>query len=187
LKKGAGAPQYRIVFRRLGVPNAFALPGGCIVVADEIVALAPQDDAALLTVLGHELGHLQERHGMRGIVRASLFSAVAAWYLGDISGVAAGAAAGFTSLSYSRGAEQSADRYALRLMHDNGISTRPAAELFRRLADLQPDRTAGSTVAPGRGAEMPEYLSTHSDVRGRIALFENEDTEPAAAAAAKPR
>ena len=32
-----GAEHYSIVFRRAGAPNAFALPGGTIVVTDEMV------------------------------------------------------------------------------------------------------------------------------------------------------
>jgi Zn-dependent protease with chaperone function len=172
LVKPAGVPEYRIAFRRLGAPNAFALPGGSIVVGDELVALAPDDDAALMTVLGHEMGHLHYRHGMRALVRATLFSAVAAWYLGDISGVAAGAAAGFTSLSYSRDAERAADLYALQLMQANGLSTRPAVVLFQRLVDWQPGPRGDAGGAAAGHIQVPEYLSTHPDMRDRIHLFE---------------
>lgn len=179
LDKPARIPAYRIEFRRLGAPNAFALPGGAIVLGDELVALAPGDDStAVMTVLAHELGHLEYRHGMRGIVRATLFSAVAAWYLGDISSFVASAAAGFTALSYSRDAEHSADLYALALMQRNRLETHSAAQLFQRLADWQPEAGQGAQGAGTRHLALPEYLSTHPDTRGRIALFESGPAAP---------
>jgi Zn-dependent protease with chaperone function len=182
LKRRTDAPAYRIEFRELGVPNAFALPGGAIVVADELLALAPDDDTAAMTVLAHELGHEQYRHGMRGIVRTTLFSAGAAWYLGDISTFAASATAGFTALSYSRDAEHAADEYALAMMHDNALSTHGAAMLFERLADWRPEHKTGGDTAAHRRLDLPEYVSTHPDIRDRIRLFD----DGAAASSAKP-
>ena len=59
---GNSTPEHRIVFRKSKIgPNAFALPSGDIVLTDEMVALMP-DDEAIMGVLAHELGHLQQRH-----------------------------------------------------------------------------------------------------------------------------
>ena len=44
--------------------NAFALPGGIIVVTDDLVKIAKSDDE-VLGVLAHELGHVRHRHTMR--------------------------------------------------------------------------------------------------------------------------
>ena len=150
--------------------------------SDELVALAGDDDEALLTVLAHELGHLAHRHSMHALVQTALFSALAAWYFGDVSTFVASAGAGLTALRYSRAAENAADIYALRMMQANGVPTRPAAELFKRLAgDVVGAKTApdkDSAKAPRKAGiaaqvEVPEYLSTHPDVRARIALFEH--------------
>jgi len=171
LRLPEGSTPGHIVFRRLGVPNAFALPGGTIVMADELVALAQDDDSALMTVLGHELGHIQARDGLRALVRATLFSTLAAWYLGDISSFVASAGAGITSLSYSRAAEAAADGYALQLMRANAISTRGAALLFRRLAGATTGRD-GDQAQTASASAIPEYLSTHPDIQERIRRFE---------------
>lgn len=45
--------------------NAFALPDGTLVVTDELVELAGDNDDEVLAVLAHELGHIHERHGLR--------------------------------------------------------------------------------------------------------------------------
>ncbi len=46
--------------------NAFALPGGVLFMTDALVALA--EPAAILGVLAHELGHVQQRHATRVVV-----------------------------------------------------------------------------------------------------------------------
>jgi Zn-dependent protease with chaperone function len=166
-------PSYNIEFRRMGVPNAFALPGGTIVVSDEIVALAGEDPDALRTVLAHELGHLQYRHGVRNLVHASLVSAWIAWYVGDVSALVASMGAGFAELHYSRSAEAQADRYAWALMHRHGRSTHGAAQLFRRLAEGDGAKKGGRSAEAG----IPVYMSTHPAIAERIALFES-DTPP---------
>ncbi len=184
----------RIEFRRFGAPNALALPGDIIVVTDEMVELAGDDDEALLTVFAHEAGHVDHRDALRGIVRGTLLSAIATWYLGDVSNLAAVVAGGIGSLKYSREAERAADRYAIDAMHANGLSTKPAAALFRRLEAWTP-APRGKAAAGGRDAtpgaaskddggddrhrfDVPEYLSTHPATEDRVRLFEADATTP---------
>jgi Zn-dependent protease with chaperone function len=170
LLKPASAPAVDVAFRKLGMPNALAFPGGHILVSDELVELDRGDDDALMMVLGHELGHEAARDSMRAIVRSSLFSLLAAWYFGDISSAVAGAAAGFTNLHYSREAEHAADLFGLALMRSNSISTAGAVALFERLEGETPGR--GSPSAPGhQRARLPSYLSTHPDMEERIELL----------------
>jgi len=191
---GAARPQPVIVFRRFGAPNALALPGEIIVVTDEIVQLAGPDDEALMTVLAHEVGHLEHRDAMRQLAHSALTSMIAAWYFGDVSNAVAVVAGGIGTLSYSRDAEHRADLYALAAMKANGVSTRPAAELFRRLQAWEPptrspakddgDQASDAKAAdrhdeaakdkPSRRprVEAPEYLSTHPATEDRIRLFE---------------
>lgn len=185
LKPLPGAPDVQIVFRKLGSPNALALPGGTIVVSDELVALSRGDDDALATVLAHEVGHEAHRDALRQLVRSSITSALAAWYFGDVSSTVAVAAGSIGTLTYSRDAEHQADLFALQTMRANGVSTRPAAELFRQLESWQPpprrrpaeevlkDDGRPSAGKPAR-LRIPEYLSTHPDTGGRIELFEHD-------------
>ena len=56
---------YRLELRdcRIGA-NAFALPGGAILMTDALVKLAGNDDR-ISAVLAHEIGHVRHRHGLR--------------------------------------------------------------------------------------------------------------------------
>src|SRR5690606_33924372 len=57
-------------FRRMGAPNAFALPNGTVVVTDELVSLADSDHE-IEAVLAHEIGHVHHRHALRMGLEAS--------------------------------------------------------------------------------------------------------------------
>jgi Zn-dependent protease with chaperone function len=99
-------------------PNAFALPGGSILLTDELVALARSDDE-LLGVLAHELGHAEGRHGLRQVYAAAALYVAAGFVAGDPSGLVqavAGQGALLQSLSYSRDFEREADRRGVALM-----------------------------------------------------------------------
>jgi len=77
--------DYQLVFRsspKLG-PNAFALPSGTIVLFDELVALAKNDDE-VLSVLAHEIGHVKARHGLRGVLQDSAVVLVIGVVTGDV-------------------------------------------------------------------------------------------------------
>ena len=67
------AGDYVLEFRKSPAvgPNAFALPGGTVVLLDELVAAAAHDDE-IAAVLAHEIGHLHGRHTMRHVLQTSV-------------------------------------------------------------------------------------------------------------------
>src|SRR5690606_2182906 len=86
----AGLPReadYRLDFRYAAAigPNAFALPGGQILMTDQLVELAERDEE-LLAVLAHEAGHHEHRHGLRGALEDSAVLVVIGFMFGDVSG-----------------------------------------------------------------------------------------------------
>lgn len=174
------AQPVSLVFRRMGnVANAFALPGGTIIVLDGLVNMAPNDDA-VLGVLAHELGHVEHRHGLRTLFRSAAVSALAAWYFGDFSSLAT-VTATLTQLNYSREFEAEADSAALLQMQRHHIDPRQLAELFRRIRDqggiaAPPNDEATSPEErkekPGKRWSIPDFLSTHPDIDRRIERFE---------------
>lgn len=136
--RGRDVPKWELRFRQFGGgPNAFALPGGVIVLTDELVAKAEKagGDDAILGVLAHELGHIDERHVLRGIVEASLASGLLGVIIGDFSSVLATVPATLLQLSYSRAHEADSDRFAIDLMRANGLSTAPLADLLEAMHD----------------------------------------------------
>lgn len=170
----ADGRDYAIRFRASKIgPNALALPGGVIYVTDELVKLAPDDDA-VLGVLAHELGHIEHRHLMRRLFASAAVGAAAAVMFGDVSTVLAALPAILIELDYSRAMEREADAYAIELLRANGISTGSLATLFERMEEAHDKRRSEKSKSAGEGRERsqwPAYLSTHPPTPERIELF----------------
>ena len=155
-----GAGGYALHFRKGGSigPNAFALPDGTIVLTDELVALAPGEDA-VLGVLAHEIGHVEREHSLRQLYRAAGIAALIMLIGGDIG---AGAedilvqGSALAGLSYSRGQEAEADRSSVELMLKAGED--PAAIVG--FLEVIRDRLEAS-----RGSD---FFSTHPATQARI-------------------
>jgi Zn-dependent protease with chaperone function len=119
--------------KRLG-PNAFALPGGDIVITDALLNLLADEPDAVATVLAHELGHVHHRHGLRLMLKASAVGIVASVVVGDFSALLAAAPALLASNGYSRDSEREADVYARALARAGGADTSRMGVFFERLA-----------------------------------------------------
>jgi Zn-dependent protease with chaperone function len=166
--------QYHIVFRsspKIGA-NAFALPDGAIVMLDELVELA-KDDNEIVAVLAHERGHVERRHAMRMVLQSSVVGLVLAWYVGDVSGLLATAPAIIMQAKYSRDMEREADVYAEQTMLGNGLSPcllgtildRMEAAYLDKVKEKHPDADA----AKDSGAM--DYLSSHPATSERMRLM----------------
>jgi len=128
-------PAHQIVFRhsRIG-PNAFALPGGTMVMTDQLVELVDGDAAVLTGVLAHELGHLRQRHGLRLLVQVGALGAVSGVVLGDFSTLLAGVPVWLAQASYTRDAEREADAEAVRVLRAAGLSPLAMVKFFEAVA-----------------------------------------------------
>jgi Zn-dependent protease with chaperone function len=137
--------QAVIEFRRsptLG-PNALALPDGRMVLLDELVAIADNDEQ-ILGVLAHELGHVRHRHSVRLLVQSSAVGAVLAWWIGDFSSVIAAAPAALMQARFSRELEADADRYAAGQLKSHALSPVRLAEMLEKLQARQGQHRANS-------------------------------------------
>ena len=154
---------------RLGA-NAFALPGGTVVVTDEMLELLQGRDDVLIGVLGHELGHVRRRHGMRMLVQASLIGTAASIAWGDFSSVLAAAPALLGQSAYSRDFEREADDDAIQFLRANGLSPAVMLELFARLGE---QRAAKSTEPPAqrKGFDLGIALASHPADAERVQRF----------------
>lgn len=168
---------YRILFREgrgIGA-NALALPDGTIVVTDELVKLAA-DDEEILAVLAHELGHISRRHSLRMLIQGSIVAFVVSWYIGDVSSVAAGLPTLLLQASYSREHEAESDRYAAAMLRANGISPKRLGDMLQKLelahrktgdGRHQSARTETEKDARREGA-FNDYFATHPGTSERI-------------------
>jgi predicted Zn-dependent protease len=131
----AGQFQFHLVYREMeGLgPNAVALPNGTVIVTDEIVRLFPDDDDVLAGVLGHEIGHVIEKHGLRQLYRSISFSVLVALLLGDTGPIVEDVAlegSVVLSLSYSRKHESAADRFGVWLAKRAGYDPQGLIDFF---------------------------------------------------------
>lgn len=161
LRPSEDTPAYTLNFRGGGSigPNAFALPDGTVVLTDELVELA-NDDEMVLGVLAHEIGHVDHQHSLRQLYRAAGVTALIMLIGGDIGSgtediLIQGSA--LASLSYSRDAEAEADHYSVELMHKAGHDPAAIARFFELMRDKLGDNGEN------------DFLSTHPATPERIA------------------
>ncbi len=153
--------NYRLHFRKMhGMPNAMALPSGEIIVSDAFVELASKEE--LEAVLLHELGHVEERHGMEQVINASAVSVIISTALGNLGGVnelVAGVPVFLLQSSYSRKNESAADAFAFNQMARAGIDPIHFATVIRKLGTTnQRDSDSDDTTS---------YLSSHPGTEQR--------------------
>lgn len=151
------------VSSRPGV-NAFAAPGGQIVILKDLLATA-QTPEAVAGVLAHEIAHGLERHPLKGLLRAVgvqlLFNAL----IGDVTALddfVEQFAQILLISSYTRADELAADRIGMALLNQAGIRGDGLVAFFQHMEAKQ----AGA-------AKVPQLLSTHPLTRERIELVES--------------
>ncbi len=154
------SPNIELEFRnseRIG-PNAFALPGGTIVITDQIVEIAESEEE-VLAILAHEIGHAERRHSMRQILQGSFIALAATTITADAASLSA-AVTGLPIIlartKYSRDFEREADDFAFDLLKLNDISTEAFAIIMER---LDKDRASKKRLS---------FLSTHPVTDERI-------------------
>jgi predicted Zn-dependent protease len=129
--------------------NAFALPGGAILVTDELIDLAATPDE-LAAVIAHESAHVQKRHVMQGVWRSFGFGVLLDAVVGGGSGAGQQAVllmGSATNLHYSRAAEAEADSAGQDLLTAQGLSSQGMAPFFQRLVATSEGKNAQAVKA----------------------------------------
>ena len=167
----ASKSPYQYDFHLLRDPetvNAFALPGGQIFITRGLLHKL-SDEAELAGVLGHEIGHVVQRHSAQQMAKSQLGQSI-------VSGVGAAASdqgQGMSAVvigqvieqtvqkSYGRDHERESDEFGLRILTEAGFDPRAMIDVMRVLAE--------SSKGGGR---PPEFLITHPYPENRIKLIE---------------
>ncbi len=136
--------------------NAFAAPGGYIVVCRGLLENTTPEEAA--AVLAHEMQHVLKRHVMRALVRGVSLTAAIALATGDPSGAITQVGGTLTSLHYQRGDEWNADLEGYHLLKDAGYNPHAMIAMLEKLDKIQGELPRGV-----------QYLSTHPRTKDRIA------------------
>lgn len=138
--------------------NAFALPGGRIVVYS---ALLDQMDsyAELAALLSHEFTHINNKHSTKSIFRklgSKVFLGLLFGRFGTVTNVLVNHADNLKSLKYSRSLEKEADLNGLSILAKRNIDPQGFIDLFTHIKET------------GGGNIVPEFLASHPDVDRRI-------------------
>lgn len=148
-------------------PNAFALPGGPIFITRGILTLM-DSEAELVSVLGHEIGHVTARHSVTQLSRAQLAQlglGVGSILVPEIRpyGDIAGLGLNLLMLKYGRDAERQADDLGFRYARNQGYDVSEMADVFASL------ERAGELE--GQSA-LPNWLATHPAPEERVAAVQ---------------
>jgi predicted Zn-dependent protease len=170
-EQGSGAYNFEVFAVKDSTINAFALPGGFIGFHTGLIVSA-ESDSEVASVMGHETGHVLQRHLARQMDKqaTNTMIAIAGMVLGALAmsrnpsagaGLMQGgqAMAVDNQLSYSRDAEREADRVGFQILDASGYDVNGAPGFFQRLQKI--------TGIMDKG--VPSYVRTHPLTTDRIA------------------
>jgi metalloendopeptidase OMA1, mitochondrial len=158
--------------------NAFCLPGGKVAFFTGILKKT-ENEAGVATVMGHEVTHAIQRHGVerisRGIIeQVAQVGALAGAATGKVNPqVAIGLLSAYgvgVSLPFNRAQETEADKIGLRLMAEAGYDPHEALGFWERMSGCP--RNMIGKLCFRSGAGIPEFLSTHPSDENRIKNME---------------
>lgn len=116
-------------------PNAFALPGGHILITTGLLEMTDRPEQ-LLGVLAHELAHVTEKHGFRKLVASAGPLLVLQVFVSGNNGALAvlgGGSALLVAQSFSQEYEKEADDAGWQYLVKARIDPRGMLEIFRKL------------------------------------------------------
>jgi predicted Zn-dependent protease len=146
-----GEFEYEFSLLNSSVPNAWALPGGKIVINRGLL-IELESEAELAAVLGHEIVHADASHGARAQSKGVLTQAgamISMVVLGsqienqqarEIAMIVPQLGAQMLTQKYGRDAERESDEYGMRYMSEAGYDPQGAIELQKTFVELSEGR-----------------------------------------------
>jgi len=154
--------QYRWLLVQNDQVNAFAAPGGVVVVYSGLIKQTDSPEE-LAGVLAHEVAHVELRHSLHGLIKKAGFGILLSFAMGDWSGtVIGGGISTLTEIKFSRDAETQADEEGLRRLVAARISPHGMPDFFSKLAKKE------------SGGPDLSMLSTHPESAERMKTLRDE-------------
>lgn len=153
--------------------NAFALPGGYVVIHSGLILNARNADE-LLGVVGHEIAHVENQHGVQNMIASAGAYLLVSALFGDVSGLAAvlvNSAPVLLSQSYSRHFEEEADRVGMATLLRANINPQGLISFFESM--IKEEEKQMRNIDDAKAREVAKlgmrFLSTHPATEKRIA------------------
>ena len=161
--------EYHVKILDSPVVNAFAVPGGYVYLTRGILAQL-NNEAELVGILGHEMGHITARHSVSqqskqqlgqllligGMIASQKFAQYAEYAMQGMQ---------LLFLKFSRDDEREADRLGVEYSSKIGYDAHKMADFFQVLNKMN--------LASGEGG-VPTFLSTHPDPGDRYNAVNQE-------------
>lgn len=145
--------------------NAFAAPGGYVFVTRGLMS-AVKNEAQLAAILGHEVGHVVERHAMKRLqAQAATLVAQIAGAVKGVGGRDIGAATDMASLiflGYDRESEYHADALGVKYAYAAGYDPREMLSFFDVLQKEQ------ESIGIGQPSSAQELVWDHPPTNKRV-------------------
>lgn len=155
---------YRAYVIEYGAPNAMALPGGVVLVTRELLATV-KSESELLSILAHELGHIERGHCFDAVRFQLLARRVGADTLGALADLGAQI---LLRHSFSKTKEHEADEYAFQMMASSRYDPRGVGGAFRSLDAYV---AAAGMSSPQHADPIRDYFTSHPPLAIRAEEF----------------
>jgi len=165
--------KFEVSVVRSDVVNAFALPGGYVVVFTGLMKKAESGEE-VAGVLSHELNHVLQRHGLDRMVKQLGLIAVVTIVLGDQQGLAGlikRVGVELLTLKFGREQETEADLTGLQLLHRAKIDPNGMIRFFEHLSEKDKERVEILSTHP-----MSEHRAAR--LRAEVAALPKQQSEP---------
>jgi Zn-dependent protease with chaperone function len=177
------AYQYQWYVSKDPTVNAFAIPGGIIVVNSGLLKKADSPNE-LAAVLAHEVQHVEQKHALKNMINSAGIAAVVLVVLGDTNAVVMLMAHQVSAQYFNRQIESDADLKGVQLLHKKNINAAGMVSFFKKMdagfitnkADAkekpkaEPSKEAQE--ADTKESDVTSWFSSHPDTVSRIQTVE---------------
>jgi len=149
---------FRVVVVNHSAVNAFAAPGGTLVIFQGLLEKTHTAEE-LAGVLAHEVQHVLHRHATQAMLQQVSMRLLLAALVGDARAMTYGleGAQAMGMLRYSRRYEEEADEEGMKLLMASGVNSQGMITFFERIQEESE-----------KSLKLPTYLSTHPEMKDRI-------------------
>lgn len=183
LLAGSEIPPVKVVVLDIPHENAFAAPGGRLVIFRGLLDKAGSP-AEVAGILAHEMGHHIEDHALQNLIRHSGIAILADALTGGsgLIGAVAGVGGLAVAMSYQRDDERAADEWAVRILRRAGISSEGLVDFFERHAEIMEEvglegKKDGGSAFDQAVWTAVNYLSSHPPSAERLRFFAEHRVE----------
>lgn len=165
--------QYQWYVSKDPAVNAFAIPGGIIVVNSGLLKLADSPDE-LAAVLAHEVQHVEERHALKNMMNSAAVATIMLVVLGDANSVVMLMAHQVSTQYFNRQVESDADIKGVQLLQNKNIDAKGMVSFFKKMdGGLSKKKDKAEEPSTEQPSEVASWFSSHPDTLIRIQVIED--------------